>query len=81
MKHMVAFKGHFDGKVIVPDEPVNLRPNERLLIHVQPEAAPQAGAQSEQKPFSWSSMIGIANRGPRNPNPRFTSDDQLWEKD
>lgn len=72
---MVAFKGHFDGKVIVPDEPVNLRPNEQLLIQVQP-AAPA----TQEKPFSFASLIGIANRMPRNPNPRFTSDDELWEK-
>jgi hypothetical protein len=34
---MVAIKGHFDGKVIVPDEPLNLPPNQRLLVHIQPE--------------------------------------------
>jgi hypothetical protein len=33
---MVAIKGHFDGKVIVPDEPLQLRPNQRLIVHVQP---------------------------------------------
>ena len=33
---MVAIKGHFDGKVIVPDEPLNLPVNQRLLVRVEP---------------------------------------------
>lgn len=33
---MVAITGHFDGKVIVPDEPVNLPPGQRLLLHIEP---------------------------------------------
>ena len=32
---MVAIKGHFDGKVIVPDEPLDLPRNQKLIIHVQ----------------------------------------------
>lgn len=31
---MVAIRGHFDGKVIVPDEPVQLPQNEPLLVRV-----------------------------------------------
>ena len=31
---MVALKAHFDGNVIVPDEPVDLRPGDPLLVHV-----------------------------------------------
>jgi hypothetical protein len=34
---MTKLTGHFDGKVIVPDEPVNLPMNARLVIHVEPE--------------------------------------------
>jgi hypothetical protein len=29
---MVAFRAHFDGKVIVPDEPVNLSSKSRTFI-------------------------------------------------
>ena len=32
---MVAIKGHFDGKVIVPDEPLDLPRNQKLIIHVE----------------------------------------------
>ena len=33
---MVALKGHFDGKVIVPDESLDLPRNQRLIVHVEP---------------------------------------------
>lgn len=35
---MVAIKGHFDGKVIVPDEPVDLVLGQRLVVHIEPMA-------------------------------------------
>jgi hypothetical protein len=37
---MVAIRGHFDGKVIVPDEPVDLRPGQRVRVHPEPVGAP-----------------------------------------
>lgn len=33
---MVQLNAHFDGKVIVPDEPLMLPPNQRLRIHIEP---------------------------------------------
>ena len=27
---------HFDGKVIIPDEPLDLRPNQALIVQIQP---------------------------------------------
>lgn len=36
MNAMVSFNAHFDGKVIVPDEPLSLKPNQRLRIQVEP---------------------------------------------
>jgi hypothetical protein len=32
---MIAFKAHFDGKVIVPDEPVSLPRDQALMIHIE----------------------------------------------
>jgi len=32
----VTVRAHFDGKVIVPDEPLDLRPNQSLRIHIEP---------------------------------------------
>ncbi len=35
---MVAIKGHFDGKVFVPDEPVDLPRHLPLVLHVEVSA-------------------------------------------
>jgi hypothetical protein len=35
---MVAIRGHFDGKVIVPDEPVNLPVGQRVRVTPEPAA-------------------------------------------
>ena len=32
---MVAIRGHFDGKVFIPDEPVDLPANRPLVLHVE----------------------------------------------
>jgi len=32
---MVALRGHFDGKVIVPDVPVDLPRDQTLIVHVE----------------------------------------------
>jgi hypothetical protein len=69
---MVAIKGHFDGKVIVPDEPVDLPRNQPLIVHVQTVGQPPT--------TDFSSWLGLANKAPLNPTPRFKSDDDLWEK-
>ena len=34
---MSAIRGHFNGKVIVLDEPANLRPNQRVTVSPEPE--------------------------------------------
>lgn len=39
---MVAIRAHFDGKVFVPDEPVPLSQGQRLILHFEPAAEPQA---------------------------------------
>jgi hypothetical protein len=42
---MVSVNAHFDGKVIVPDEPLALKPNQRVRIQVEPidQPPPQSG--------------------------------------
>jgi hypothetical protein len=37
---MTVLKAHFDGKVLVPDEPVDLPVNCALEVHVQPVSHP-----------------------------------------
>jgi hypothetical protein len=36
---MTTFRAHYDGKVIVPDEPVDLPLNESLEVQLRPTAA------------------------------------------
>jgi hypothetical protein len=39
---MTTLRGHFDGRVIVPETPVDLPRNQRLVIQVEPEQAMQS---------------------------------------
>ncbi|HXE53701.1 MAG TPA: hypothetical protein VN541_11825 [Tepidisphaeraceae bacterium] len=39
---MIALKAHFDGRVLVPDEPLALAPNQKVRITVEPIAASPA---------------------------------------
>jgi hypothetical protein len=50
---MIAVQAHFDGKVIVPDEPVELPKGQALTIHIAVE--PEGG---------WKSVLDwiVANR-------------------
>lgn len=45
---MVAFTGKFDGRVIVPDQPVNLPQNERLMIRVEQTGAGVVGVKGAE---------------------------------
>ena len=49
---MVTLNAHFDGKVIVPDEPLALKPNQRVRIQVEPiEAEPTAAMNKPKRAF------------------------------
>ncbi len=37
-------KAHFDGRVFVPDEPVNLRPGQPVQVQPEPKAHPNGDA-------------------------------------
>lgn len=45
---MVQLNAHFDGKVIVPDEPLPLKPNQRVRIHVEPIDQPPLPCDSKR---------------------------------
>jgi hypothetical protein len=53
---MMTIKAHFDGKVFVPDEPVNLPPNQRVVFHVEvvnaDETSGSPAAQESAQPQS-----------------------------
>ncbi len=45
---MVQIDAHFDGKVIVPDEPLALKPNQRVRIQVEPIDQPACPSNSKR---------------------------------
>ena len=45
---MTRLTAHFDGKVIVPDEPVDLPTNQRLIVHVESAEARPRGVSGPQ---------------------------------
>ncbi len=47
---MIAFNAHFDGKVIVPEHPVDLPVNRAFLVHV--ETSPNADSELHPEPLS-----------------------------
>jgi hypothetical protein len=67
---MVAIRAHYDGRVIVPDEPVNLPANQRVIVHLEPVA---------ETVTDFRTWLGLGKRIPENANRRFRSDRDLWE--
>jgi hypothetical protein len=50
-KTVTTVHAHFDGKVIVPDEPLNLPPNQALIVSIEPVTKKQEAA--EESVLSW----------------------------
>ncbi len=51
---MTTIKAHFDGKIFVPDEPVDLSPDQAVLLRVEP--APRFPPPRPDRP----KMVGAA---------------------
>ncbi len=69
---MVTLNAHFDGKVLVPDEPLDLPANQKVRIQVEP-------IEADPKRTDFSQWIGLAahpNQKPYDP----AEEDALWEK-
>ena len=49
---MVAIRGHFDGNVFVPDEPVDLQRGQSVILHVLP-APENGGPRGGQHVLEW----------------------------
>jgi hypothetical protein len=47
----VTVNAHFDGRVIVPDEPLDLPPNQALILEIQTVADQDASA--EEPSLAW----------------------------
>ena len=79
---MVAFKAHFDGKVIVRDEPLELPRGQALIVHVEADRADlqsqpvnaiellRSLAGSVEAPADWSEQHDHYLYGtPKRPSP------------
>lgn len=74
---MIASNALYDGKVIVPDQPLPLSANQRVRIQI--ETIGPAGSTGPRKDLSrW---LGLGLPLPKDHTPRFRSNDDLWEKD
>lgn len=47
----MTVSAHFDGKVIVPDEPLDLPPNQALILQIQAVAGKDVSV--EESALSW----------------------------
>ena len=45
---MTTVHAHFDGKVIVPDEPLDLPPNQALIVKIEP-----LESETEESALAW----------------------------
>ena len=66
---MTILKAHFDGKVLVPDEPVDLPLNCALEVHVQPVSSPKSGASPDsdaERPLAR--LVEILKQYPADPD-------------
>jgi hypothetical protein len=42
---MIAINAHYDGRVIVPDEPVDLPPNQALIVRIEAKNVDESPAR------------------------------------
>jgi hypothetical protein len=72
---MSTIRAHFDGKVIVPDEPIDLPVDQELIVTVS------TASVSKDASTDYRDWIGLGNQGRPTRDPRFKSDGDLWKKD
>lgn len=74
---MVTLNAHFDGKVIVPDEPLDLPANQKLRISV--EAVDAMESIDSSRKADLSRLFGLARATDQMPYDP-AEEDALWEK-
>jgi hypothetical protein len=53
----VTVSAHFDGKVIVPDEPLDLPPNQALIVQIQ--AVVRNDISGDESALTWIASNAI----------------------
>ena len=76
---MITFKGHFDGKVIVPDEPVDLPKGSRIAFSLDGSEMDRPENPMTAEELAKSPFVGLwANRSDIRDSLEFAS--QLRER-
>lgn len=55
----MTINAHFDGKVIVPDQPLDLPANQPLIVQIEPVSAP--GEPVEEPSLTWIAANAVAS--------------------
>jgi len=58
---MITFNAHYDGRVIIPDEPIDLPPNQALVVQIETRSA-------EQPPARESALAWLAANASESPD-------------
>jgi hypothetical protein len=58
---MTTVNAHFDGKVIVPDEPLDLPPNQPLIVRIEPVAEKREAVEGSV--LSWLAANAVESDG------------------
>jgi hypothetical protein len=66
MRMSTIFSAHFDGKVLVPDEPVTLPIGAKLEVRVEPANVQESAEVSVAAPLA--ALAALAGSQPANPN-------------
>ena len=48
---MIAINAHYDGRVIIPDEPIDLPPNQPLIVQIETKGVDQPSAR--ESALAW----------------------------
>jgi hypothetical protein len=65
---IVTIKAHYDGKVIVPDEPVDLPINQPLSVQLQPTPSEVAAPAPDRAREAVDRLVARAIHGVRIPD-------------
>jgi hypothetical protein len=59
----IRIRAHYDGQVIVPDEPIDLPINETLDIEIQPSVRPGKELTPEERRAAFERVVARAIHG------------------
>src|ERR1019366_805594 len=53
----MTVNAHFDGRAIIPDEPLDLRPNQALIVQIEP-----IEGETEESALAWIAANAVEQR-------------------